>query len=91
MGIKRYNLINSGKLPAMLKTPERLTYSWLCDFPRLVAQDWHLMAKITRKILAHTICFTINKAINPEYPLQMTGYYSHKTCTLRYNSVITCP
>lgn len=32
---------------------------------------WHLMAKITRKILAHTICFTINKTIKPDNPLQL--------------------
>ncbi len=32
---------------------------------------WHLMAKITRKILAHTVCFHINKTLNPENPLQM--------------------
>ena len=32
---------------------------------------WHLMAKITRKILAHTVCVAINKTINPENPLQI--------------------
>jgi len=31
---------------------------------------WHLWAKITRKLLAHTICFAINKALNPLNPLQ---------------------
>ncbi len=33
--------------------------------------SWHLMAKITRKILAHTFCFFINKSINPQTPLQL--------------------
>ena len=32
---------------------------------------WHLMAKITRKILAHTVCFAINQTINPDNPLQI--------------------
>lgn len=32
---------------------------------------WHLMAKINRKILAHTVCFAINKNINPHNPLQI--------------------
>jgi len=31
----------------------------------------HLMAKITRKILAHTVCFAINQTINPDNPLQI--------------------
>jgi hypothetical protein len=34
---------------------------------------WHLMAKITRKMLAHTVCFAINKTINPDNPLQIDG------------------
>lgn len=33
--------------------------------------SWHLMAKIGRKLLAHTICFFINQSINPEHPLQI--------------------
>jgi hypothetical protein len=32
---------------------------------------WHLSAKIGRKILAHTICFAINKTINLNNPLQL--------------------
>lgn len=32
---------------------------------------WHLMTKITRKILAHTVAFAINKTINPDNPLQI--------------------
>lgn len=32
---------------------------------------WHLSAKIGRKILAHTICFAINKTINVDHPLQL--------------------
>jgi hypothetical protein len=33
--------------------------------------DWHLRAKIGRKILAHTTCFFINQCVNPEAPLQL--------------------
>lgn len=33
--------------------------------------SWHLMAKIGRKILAHTICFYLNKSLNPSNPLQL--------------------
>lgn len=33
--------------------------------------NWHLMAKIGRKILAHTMCFLINKSVNPEKPLRL--------------------
>jgi hypothetical protein len=32
---------------------------------------WHLSVKIGRKILAHTICFALNKQINPNSPLQL--------------------
>lgn len=32
---------------------------------------WHLMMKIGRKVFAHTICFFINKSVNPEHPLQI--------------------
>lgn len=32
---------------------------------------WHLMAKVGRKILAHTVCFFINQTINPHAPLQL--------------------
>jgi len=32
---------------------------------------WHLSAKVGRKILAHTICFAINKTINANHPLQL--------------------
>jgi hypothetical protein len=32
---------------------------------------WHLMAKVDRKILAHTVCFFINSSINPHAPLQL--------------------
>lgn len=43
---------------------------------------WHLMAKITRTILAHTSCFTINKNINPDNPLQLDAILqTSKTCT----------
>ena len=36
------------------------------------AQDsWHLLAKVGRKILAHTVCFLLNKELNPENPLQL--------------------
>lgn len=31
---------------------------------------WHLLAKINRKILAHTVCFAINAKRNPLEPLQ---------------------
>lgn len=32
---------------------------------------WHLSVKVGRKILAHTICFAINKTINADHPLQL--------------------
>jgi hypothetical protein len=32
---------------------------------------WHLMAKVGRKILAHTVCFFINQTVNPLAPLQL--------------------
>jgi hypothetical protein len=32
---------------------------------------WHLSAKVGRKILAHTVCFAINKTINVDDPLQL--------------------
>ena len=32
---------------------------------------WHLMAKVRRRILAHTVCFFINSPINPRAPLQL--------------------
>jgi hypothetical protein len=32
---------------------------------------WHLMMKVGRKVFAHSICFLINKSINPDYPLQI--------------------
>ena len=32
---------------------------------------WHLMAKIGRKILSHTVCFFINLSRNPDAPLQL--------------------
>ena len=32
---------------------------------------WHLSVKVGRKILAHTICFAINKTINADNPLQL--------------------
>lgn len=39
---------------------------------QIKAKDtWHLMAKIKRKILAHTICIAINKTINPHNWLQI--------------------
>jgi hypothetical protein len=31
---------------------------------------WHFLRRVTRKILAHTIAFAINKQINPDNPLQ---------------------
>ena len=31
---------------------------------------WHFLRRISRKILAHTVAFYINKQINPENPLQ---------------------
>ncbi len=33
--------------------------------------SWHLMAKIGRKLLSHTICFFINLSRNPMCPLQL--------------------
>lgn len=33
--------------------------------------NWHLRAKIGRKILAHTTCFFINLSTNPDTPLQL--------------------
>lgn len=33
--------------------------------------SWHLMSKIGRKILAHTVCFYLNKFLNPTAPLQL--------------------
>jgi len=36
------------------------------------AQDfWHLFAKIGRKVLAHTVCFLLNKKLHPETPLKL--------------------
>jgi len=36
------------------------------------AQDsWHLLAKVGRKILAHTFSFLLNKKVNPQNPLQL--------------------
>jgi len=32
---------------------------------------WHLSVKVGRKILAHTMCFAINKTINANNPLQL--------------------
>lgn len=32
---------------------------------------WHLRAKVGRKILAHTVCYMLNKAINPDLPLAL--------------------
>jgi len=32
---------------------------------------WHLMAKIGRKILAHSLCLYINSTLNPHAPLQI--------------------
>ena len=32
---------------------------------------WHLSVKVGRKILAHTICFAINKTVNVDNPLQL--------------------
>lgn len=32
---------------------------------------WHLSVKVGRKILAHTICFAINKTVNMDNPLQL--------------------
>ena len=32
---------------------------------------WHLSVKVGRKILAHTMCFAINKTINIDNPLQL--------------------
>jgi hypothetical protein len=32
---------------------------------------WHLRVKIGRKILSHTICYMLNKTINPEQPLAL--------------------
>lgn len=31
---------------------------------------WHLMAKIGRKIMTHTICYVINSTVSPDQPLQ---------------------
>jgi len=33
--------------------------------------NWHLMAKIGRKIFAHTLCFFANLKLNPDNPLQL--------------------
>jgi hypothetical protein len=33
--------------------------------------SWHFHAKIGRKILAHTLCFFINKTLSPDNPLQL--------------------
>lgn len=33
-------------------------------------KTWHFLRRATRKILAHTVAFAINKKINPENPLQ---------------------
>lgn len=32
---------------------------------------WHLSAKVGRKILAHSICFLLNKRHNPQNPLAL--------------------
>jgi len=32
---------------------------------------WHLLAKINRKILSHSMCFMLNKMINPDQPLSL--------------------
>lgn len=37
---------------------------------------WHLQVKISRKILAHTVCFMINQTINPENPLALENILS---------------
>jgi hypothetical protein len=31
---------------------------------------WHFLRRVSRKILAHTVAFAINKRVNPENPLQ---------------------
>ena len=38
---------------------------------------WHLMAKVGRKIFAHTLSFYINTFINPQNPLQIDKLLSH--------------
>ena len=39
---------------------------------KIRAKDhWHLMAKIGRKILAHSMCFLINRSINTDKPLKL--------------------
>lgn len=47
------------------------------NIQRIKAKDlWHLNVKITRKLLAHAMCFLINKDVNPDNPLQFD-----KLCT----------
>ena len=38
---------------------------------------WHLMAKALRKIVAHSICFIINKTLNPDNSLQLENILLH--------------
>lgn len=42
------------------------------NIQRIKSKDkWHLMAKVGRKILAHTVCLFINHSINQNDPLQI--------------------
>ena len=34
---------------------------------------WHVARRFMRKLLAHTLAFTINKKLNPDNPLQFEG------------------
>ena len=38
---------------------------------------WHLSTKVGRKILAHSVCFMLNKVENPELPLALEYLISH--------------
>jgi hypothetical protein len=38
---------------------------------------WHFLRRVTRKILAHTVAFVINRDINPENPLQFENLISN--------------
>jgi len=38
--------------------------------------SWHLMAKIARKVLAHSFCFFLNLSFNPNSPLQIENLLS---------------
>jgi hypothetical protein len=32
---------------------------------------WHLLTKVSRKVLAHSVCFLINQSMNPDEPLKI--------------------